>query len=207
MSAKKISIAGGAAAALLFALSAQAESPAAPKAAPSAATVQAGVYKVDPHHTQVIWSVDHLGFSTLYGAFGQPTGGLTIDPQAPQNAKVDITFALTGLTVTSEPFAKHLRSADFFDAEKFPTARFVSTSVQTEGNTADITGNLTLHGVTKPVVLKAKLHGAGPNPMTKVQTVGFSATTTLKRSDFGLGYAAPAVSDEVKLKITAAFEK
>lgn len=179
------------------------------QAAPAAAVqaVQAGEYKADPNHTQVIWSVDHMGFSRLNGMVGQITGVLKIDPAKPQAATVQVDIPLSGLAVTAPAFAHHLTTPDLFDTAKFPTARFVSTSVAVNGQQAKITGDLTLHGVTKPVVLDARLHGAGNNPMSKALTVGFSATTTLKRSDFGLGYAVPAVSDEVKLEINAAFEK
>jgi polyisoprenoid-binding protein YceI len=175
--------------------------------APDAARVTAGTYKVDPNHTQVVWSVNHLGFSTLYGAFGAKDGSLTIDPKNLAAAKVSISFAVAEMAVTSAKFATHLQSADFFDAAKFPTATFVSTGVQASGTTAKIMGNLTIHGVTKPVTLDAKLMGAGTNPMSKAVTTGFTATATIKRSEFGLGMAAPVVSDDVMLHITAAFEK
>jgi polyisoprenoid-binding protein YceI len=183
-----------------------------PKAAPNAAakaaaSVQAGRYTVDANHTQVVWSVDHFGFSRLYGMVGAMSGTLDIDPARPSAAKVAIDIPLSGLTVTSPGFAKHLATADLFDTAKFPAARFVSRTVSVRGTQATIAGDLTLRGVTKPLTLDARLHGAGANPMNKKQTVGFSATATLKRSDFGLGYAVPAVSDEVKLDITAAFEK
>ncbi|WP_091741208.1 YceI family protein [Phenylobacterium immobile] len=186
---------------------------AAPAAAPAkpglpdAARVTGGAYEVDSHHTQVVWSVDHLGISTLYGMFGEMTGTLALDPKTPQNAKLSIAIPLTGLTVTSAAFAKHLSSPDFFDVAKYPTASFVSTGVKVMGTKAEITGDLTLHGVTKPVTLQAAFHGAGANPMNKVENIGFSATTSIKRSDFGLGMAVPMVSDEVKLKIVAAFVK
>lgn len=176
-----------------------------PRAA--AARVQAGTYQVDPNHTQVIWSVDHFGFSRLYGMVGSMSGTLTIDPARPSAAKVAIDIPLSGLTVTSAGFGKHLATGDLFDTAKFPTARFVSRSVTVNGTQATIAGDLTLRGVTKPLTLAARLHGAGANPMSKKQTVGFSATAKLKRSDFGLGFAVPAVSDEVNLEITAAFEK
>lgn len=181
--------------------------PKPPVAATSAASVQAGTYKVDPDHTQVVWSVDHFGFSRLYGMVGSMTGTLSIDPARPAAATVAIDIPLSGLTVTSSGFARHLATADLFDTAKFPTARFVSRSVTVNGTNASIAGDLTLRGVTKPLTLNATLHGTGANPMNKKQTVGFSATATLKRSDFGLGYAVPNVSDEVKLDITAAFEK
>jgi polyisoprenoid-binding protein YceI len=191
-----------------FALAGTTALAAQPKAPPAAAAkVQAGSYKVDPNHTQVIWSVDHFGFSRLYGMVGGMSGTLDLDPARPNAAKVAIDIPLSGLTVTSPGFAKHLATADLFDIASFPTARFVSRSVAVRGNQATIAGDLTLRGVTKPLTLAARLHGAGANPMNKKQTVGFSATAKLKRSDFNLGYAVPNVSDEVNLEITAAFEK
>ncbi len=174
---------------------------------PPAAAVQAGSYKLDPNHTQVVWSVDHFGFSRLYGMVGGMSGTLQLDPARPSAAKLAVDIPLSGLTVTSPGFAKHLQTPDLFDVAKFPSARFVSKTVAVKGQQATITGDLTLRGVTHPVVLNARLFGAGANPMNKAQTVGFSAKTQLKRSDFGLGYAAPAVSDIVDLEITAAFEK
>ena len=168
----------------------------------------AGTYTVDPAHTQVTWKVNHLGFSLLQGQFGASAGTLAIDPARPAAAKVDVTFDMTKLTSTSEAFVKHLNSADFFDTAKFPTARFVSTSVKPgPKNTATITGNLTIKNITKPVTLQAHFMGAGTNPMSKQLNIGFHATGKIKRSDFGAGMAAPAVSDEVDLEINAAFAK
>lgn len=196
-----------AAAACLLAAPATAQDAAGAPGRPDASQVTAGVYKVDPHHTQVVWSVDHLGFSTLYGMVGQMSGTLALDPAQPSAAKLQIDIPLEGLTLTSDAFDKHLRGPDFFEVDEHPTARFVSTSVAPRGTGATITGDLTLHGVTRPVVLQATLKGAGLNPVTKVETVGFSATGKINRSDFGLGYGVPMVSDEVELAITAAFEK
>lgn len=176
-------------------------------AAKAASAMAAGVYKVDPDHTQVIWSVDHMGFSRLYGMVGGMSGTLNLDPARPDAATLRMEIPLSGLTVTSPGFAAHLQSADLFDVAKHPTARFVSRNIEVRGEAATITGDLTLRGVTRPIVLQARLHGAGENPMSKAQTIGFSAKGQLKRSDFGLGYAVPAVSDLVDLEITAAFEK
>lgn len=182
-----------------------AQAPAA--AAKGAAAVQAGTYKVDAAHTQVVWSLDHMGLSKLYGMVGDMSGQLVLDPAKPQAATVKIDIPMSGLTVTSAGFAKHLTTGDLFDTAKFPTATFVSRSVTVDGERAVIVGDLTLRGVTKPVTLNARFYGAGPNAMSKVPTVGFSATAKLKRSEFGLGYAVPVVGDEVDLEITAAFEK
>jgi polyisoprenoid-binding protein YceI len=171
------------------------------------AVVQAGRYKVDPDHTQVVWSVDHLGFSRLYGMVGGMSGTLNLDPTHPSAAELQVDIQLSGLMVTSSELAAHLRTADFFDVTKFPNARYVSRTIAVQGEEATITGDLTLRGVTRPVVLNARFYGAGTDPMTQSQTVGFSAKAQIKRSDFGLGFGAPLVSDMVDLEITAAFAK
>ena len=194
-------------AALLLGGSAVAQAPAGLPGAPEVSRVAAGAYKVDPNHSQVTWTVDHMGFSPLSGAFGQMTGTLALDPARPAASKLVVDIPLDGLAVTSEAFGKHLKSADFFEADKHPAGRFVSTSIVAKGTGAAITGNLTLKGITRPVVLQARFFGAGVNPMTKAQTVGFTATARIKRSDWGLGYAVPVVADDVDLEITGAFEK
>ncbi len=173
--------------------------------APDKARVAAGTYKVDPNHTQVTWQVNHMGFSMLEGQFGASGGSITIDPAKPNATKVEVSFATDQLSVTAAPFANHLKSKDFFDVATSPTATFVSTGVVASGNTAKITGNLTIKGITKPVVLAATFVGAGANPMNKKVNFGFRATGSIKRSDFGLGMAVPVVSDKVDLTINAAF--
>ena len=136
-----------------------------------------------------------------------------MDPANPDAAKVDVTIPITSISVVSEGLRDHLLrpgkdggDPDFFGAEP-EAARFVSTNVDVDGTEATITGNLTMNGVTKPVTIDARFIGAGSNPMSKVETVGFEGTTTIMRSDFGVDYAVPMVSDEVELKISAAFEK
>lgn len=170
------------------------------------ARVTAGTYQVDPAHTQVTWQVNHMGISMLEGQFGASAGSLTLDPKNLAATKVDVTFQVDQLSVTSAAFANHLKSPDFFNVAQFPTARFVSTAVTPKGtNAATLTGNLTLKGVTKPVSMDVTFVGAGANPMSKKMNVGFSGRATIKRSDFGLGMAAPVVSDEVRLTVNAAF--
>jgi polyisoprenoid-binding protein YceI len=175
---------------------------------------EAGTYSADPNHTLIGWRVNHLGFSDYFGIFGGSTGTLTIDPAAPQNAKVDITIPVASVTTANAGLTAHLLKpagesgkADFFGANPAP-AHFVSTKVEPNGTKATITGDLTLNGVTKPVVIEAEFTGAGKAmmPPNKV-TLGFEGTTTIKRSDFGVGYGIPLVSDEVELDITTAFEK
>ncbi len=173
--------------------------------APVKARVAAGTYAVDPNHTQVTWQVNHMGFSMLEGQFGASGGSIMIDPTKPNATKVEVNFAIDQLSVTSAPFTGHLKSKDFFDVATHPTAKFVSTKVVATGDKATITGDLTIKGITKPVVLQATFVGAGTNPMNKKVNFGFRATSSIKRSDFGLGTAVPVVSDRVDLTINAAF--
>ncbi len=173
--------------------------------APVKARVAAGTYAVDPNHTQVTWQVNHMGFSMLEGQFGASGGSIMIDPAKPNATKVEVNFAIDQLSVTSAPFTGHLKSKDFFDVATHPTAKFVSTKVVATGDKATITGDLTIKGITKPVVLHATFVGAGTNPMNKKVNFGFRATSSIKRSDFGLGAAVPVVSDRVDLTINAAF--
>lgn len=195
-------------AALTLALSAAAIHAQMPKTPPGTADtrrVAAGTYTVDPGHSQVTFTVNHLGFSTYRGTFGDLTGTLTIDPKAPAKAKVSIDIPISGVTTTSKKLDEHLQNADFFDAAKYPTAHFEATSIRPSGKRARISGNLTIKGITRPVILDAVFVGAGT--MMGKRTVGFDATTTIRRSDFGVSYGVPLVPDLVPLQISVAFEK
>ena len=163
--------------------------------------IAAATYKVDGHHTQVVWSLNHMGFSVLYGMFGEMTGSLTLDPANPSAAKVVIDIPMSGSTTTSPGFTKHLASKDLLDVEKFPTAKFVSTSVVVDGQTAKINGDLTLKGVTKPVTLTVTSFQAMPHPMLKKDAIGANAYTMVKRSEFNAGKHAPYVGDDVRIDI------
>ena len=175
--------------------------------------VTAGTYQTDPGHTLIGWRVSHFGFNDYFGIFGDATGTLKLDPQNPNAASVDITIPVGKVTTASAGLTGHLLragkdggKADFFGPAP-ADAKFVSTKVEASGTKAKITGNLTLNGVTKPVVLDTTFSGAGNNPFNKKATVGFHATTTIKRSEFGVSYGIPVVSDEVVLDISVAFEK
>lgn len=177
--------------------------------------VSGGTYATDPSHTLVAWTVNHFGFNDYFGAFGDVEGTLELDPEAPENAKLDVTIPIASVAVVSSGLRDHLLrpgkdggDPDFFGAEP-EAARFVSTSVDlgADGTSAEITGNLTLNGVTRPVAIDARFTGAGAHPRSQVETVGFEASGTILRSEFGIDYAIPMVSDEVELKISAAFEK
>ena len=175
--------------------------------------VTAGTYNTDPGHTLIGWRVGHFGFNDYFGIFGDATGTLLLDPAKPNASTVDITIPIGKVTTASAGLTGHLLragkeggKADFFGPAP-ADAKFVSTSVVAKGTTAKITGNLTLNGVTKPVVLDTTFSGAGNNSFNKKATVGFHATTTIKRSEFGISYAVPMISDDVTLDISVAFEK
>ncbi len=178
------------------------------------ARVQAGTYSADAGHTLVGWRINHFGFNDYLGLFGEISGTLQIDPANLSAAKVDMTIPIASVTVASAGLKDHLlrpgadgAKADFFGPQPAP-ARFVSTAVQVTGDDkANITGDLTLNGVTKPVTIEAEFVGAGANPMSQKLTIGFEGEATIKRSDFGITTFLPMVSDEVELEITAAFEK
>lgn len=164
----------------------------------------AETYHFDPNHTNINWNANHFGFSSPSGRFGLKDGSITLDEATPANSSVNVTIDVKGLVTGIPKFDEHLKTADFLDAEKFPEATFKSTKVEPGAdNTAKVTGDLTLHGVTKPVVLDVKLNKQGENPMTKVKSVGFSGKTVIKRSEFGIDKYVPNVSDEVTIAIEA----
>jgi len=176
---------------------------------PDPTRVVAGTYSVDPHHALVGWRVNHMGFNDYFGQFGNVKGTLVLDPAKPSQAKLDVTIPIASLTTVSADLTKHMLGPDFFDSAKFPEARFVSTSVKPSGTSAVVTGNLTMHGITKPVTLEARFVGAGtgvPQAGSK-KTVGFHATGTVNRGDFGMGFGLALVPDPIQLDLTAAFEK
>lgn len=173
-----------------------------------------GRYTVDGGHTLVGWRVDHFGISDYFGIFGDVAGTLDVDPGNLAATRLDVTIPVSKVTTASKGLTDHLlrpgkdgAKPDFFGARP-ADARFVSTTVRRTGPMkANITGNLTLNGVTRPVTIAAVFQGAGPHPMNKRLNIGFSGTAAIKRSDFGIGYGIPMVSDRVALDIAAAFEK
>lgn len=160
-------------------------------------------YKIDANHTDVVASWSHFGFSNPIAHFGKVDGSITYDPTKVSASKVEVTLPLSGLNSHVGDFDDHLRSDDFFDAEKFPNITFKSTSVKAAGEgKLTVVGDLTIKGITKPVTLDVTINKVGVQPMAKREAAGFNASTTIKRSDFGVGKYAPNVSDEVKLTIT-----
>ena len=184
-------------------VAAEAATPAATDAAVEPIAAASGTYRIDPSHTNVLVSWSHFGLSNPSINFGDADGAIVYDAADASASSVEVTLPISGISALAADFHDHLSGADWFDAAKFPAATFKSTRVQAAGtNRFTVDGDLTVKGVSKPVTLDVTLNGAGEHPMRKVPAIGFDAATTLKRSDFGLGGYAPAVSDEVKIHIT-----
>ena len=160
-------------------------------------------YTIDPNHTDVTAQWSHFGFSNPIAHFGDAEGAITYDPDNVGQSSVEVTLPLSGLEAHVPAFNEHLRSDDFFDAANHPQVTFKSTRVEAAGeNKLRVIGDLTIRGVTKEVVLDTTINKVGEQPMAKRPAAGFDATTTIKRTDFGVGMYAPAVSDEVRIRIT-----
>lgn len=158
---------------------------------------------IDDQHSYVLWHVKHLGFSTQAGKW-YVKGTLDLDKQHPEQSKVNIDIDMNNLVTGLPELDKHLKSPSFFDVARFPKATFVSDKVEVlKDNTAKVTGQLTLHGVSKPVTLMVTLNKEGKNPLSDNLTVGFTASTQLKRSDFGMTTLLPNLGDEVGIEIGA----
>ncbi|MEL6516035.1 MAG: YceI family protein [Pseudomonadota bacterium] len=175
----------------------------------SAATAMAAdKYTLDASHSQVIFSYNHLGFSTTYGMFSGFEGEIMFDQENPANSSVNVSMPTVSMFTGWEQRDGHFMSADFFGASEGDMITFSSTAIEVTGDdTAQITGDLSMNGMTKSVTLDAKLNRTGTHPMANTEWAGFDATTTLLRSDFGLGAFAPAVSDEVEVTISIEAQK
>lgn len=160
-------------------------------------------YAFDASHAQIVFSYNHLGYSTGYGMFSGFDGQIVFDAEDPAASSVTVSFPVRSMLTGWEARFEHFMSPDFFGAADDEMVTFTSTAIEVTGETtARITGDLTLNGVTKPVVLDAVLNQASTHPMENKPWLGFSATTTLLRSDFGVGAFAPFVSDEVAVQIS-----
>ncbi len=202
---KMLSLAGAMSAILIAAAGAPQATAQVSSADP--ATVKAGAYKVESYHTQVGFSISHFGYTNYYGLFSGATGTLQLDTASPASSKLAVTIPVQSVQTTVPQLTEILKGDQWFDTAKYPTATFASTQVvRTGADTATIVGDLTLHGVTKPVTLKAHLVGSGVNPLDKAFTTGFEATGTIKRSDFGISQFLPLLGDDVQLTIAGAFE-
>src|SRR5215203_3410649 len=165
-------------------------------------------WKNDKPHSQLSFAVTHLGVSDVSGTFND--FDVTVNASKPDfsDAKFEFTATVNSIDTRVEARDKHLKSADFFDAEKYPQMTFTSTSLKRNGKDKyKLSGDLTMHGITMPVALDLSYRGTVENPMSKKQTAGFQLTGVIKRSDFGIGekFAAPFISDEVRIKADGEF--
>ena len=172
--------------------------------AASGAFAAAETYVMDNNHTQVEFSWNHFGFSNPVANFDNIEGSINYDADDITKSSVEVTIATSSINSHVKDFNEHLASADFFDVAKYPSSTFKSTSVKkgAADNKLLVSGDLTIHGVTKPVTIDATLNRAAPHPMSKQPTVGFDGVLFIKRSDFGIGKYVPHVSDEVRIRIT-----
>ncbi|MBP1485124.1 YceI family protein [Acinetobacter nosocomialis] len=160
-------------------------------------------YKIDPTHTATVFSWNHFGFSTPSANFSDIQGVIKVDNTKPANSSVNVTIPLSSVNTNVPALDKEFQQEAWFNAAKYPNITFKSTKVETKDKKHfKITGDLTVKGVTKPVVLDAVLNKQGEHPMAKVPAIGFNATTSFNRSDFGLGNYVPNVGDKITVNIT-----
>jgi polyisoprenoid-binding protein YceI len=158
-------------------------------------------YVLDPLHTAVNWEINHFGFANVTGKW-YADGQLNYDEQNPQNSSVKVTIDIAKIVTGIPKLDYNMLGSAFLDVKKYPKATFVSTKVtMMDKNTGTVEGNLTLHGVTKPVVLNVTFNKVGIDPITKLNTSGFSAKTSIMRSDYKITTYVPSISDEVQLDI------
>ena len=159
-------------------------------------------YTFDKTHTQIIFFVNHLGFSFSEGEFLDFDGYFTFDRENPENSLIDVRIDTASIDMDDEKWDDHMKNADFFNVEKYPEMTFKSNKVEVTGeNTANITGDLTILDVTKPVTLAVTHNKSGKSPFGDEYKAGFSATTNIKRSEWGMSYGLPNVGDDVEIRI------
>lgn len=167
----------------------------------SAAQAAPETYTIDPSHTFANWSLNHLGYSVIHGRFNTTSGKITLD-MAAKTGSADISIDTASVDSGWPKRDEHLRSEDFFNVAKFPKMTFKSSKFQFTGDKLTaVDGELTLLGVTKPVKLDVSLFHCAPHPMMKKAWCGAAASTSIKRSDFGLSAYVPNVGDEVKIEL------
>ena len=177
---------------------------------PDPAKAPSGTYALETRHSQVLFAIPHLELTDFWGRFDGLSGSLNFDGKALEKSSVTIAIDMASVDTPSQRLNSELAGPNVFNAAADPTATFQSTSVARTGPaTGKITGNLTLHGVTRPVTLDVTFNGARQSPLGQGYELGFSATATIKRTDFGITGMPwePMVGDDVKLTIEALFEK
>ncbi|MEZ5921416.1 MAG: YceI family protein [Parvularculaceae bacterium] len=179
---------------------------AAPNVDTGVSALRVGDYRLDPDHAALLFEVDHLKLSKFIGRFTGVEASLSFDPDELQSARVDAHVDMTTLAISESDFAKTLMGTDWFDAAKFPDAAFHSTAVRQTGDaTGEIDGVLTLHGISHAETLKVTFNGGGRDLIRGAYVVGFSATATIKRSDFGVDRFEGLVGDDVLIRFEGEF--
>jgi polyisoprenoid-binding protein YceI len=169
--------------------------------------VPSGTYNVEPYHTRIVFDVSHMGFTTWYGNFTNASGTLNFDPKATTKSALSISFPTDSVSTTNPKLDGELKSPMWFDATQYPTITFKSTKLILLGHDkGEIIGDLTFHGVTHPVTLVAHFNGGGVNPLDKKYTIGFDATGSLSRAEWGVKTYEPLIGDKVGLMLSGAFE-
>lgn len=159
-------------------------------------------YVFDKAHTQILFFVSHLGFSMMQGEFHDYDGEFVFDRDDPSRSSVEVSIATASVDTDHEKLNEHLRTPDFFNSEAHPTMSFKSTSIERTGeNSGRITGDFTMLGVTRPLTLNVTFNKADVHPVNKNYIAGFSGSTTIRRSDYGMTYSVPAVGDEVEVRL------
>jgi polyisoprenoid-binding protein YceI len=167
------------------------------------APARAESFKLDPVHSSLIFRIKHLGVGYIYGRFNDFSGSFAFDKD-PARCALSAEIKVASIDSNNATRDKHLRSADFFNVKEFPKITFKSTRVRVlDARTYEVTGNLTLHGVTKSVTARLERIGTGKDPFTKGVRTGFETTFTLKRSDFGMKFMTGAIGDEVRITLAA----
>ena len=168
-----------------------------------AAPAAAAVYEIDARHTQVFFTYTHGGYSHLRGRLNEVSGQFDFDPAAPAKSSIDVQLPLSSLSTGVAKLDAHLQSADFFDAAQFPTAAFKSTGVKVLGkDRLAVSGDLTIKGVTRPVLFEVTINSTAPSSFSKLPAAGFDAHATIKRSEFGVDAMLGMVPDEVRIDIS-----
>lgn len=170
--------------------------------------VTAGTYRLDPDHWSVTFDVSHFGFSRYVARFDAMDATLNVVPDAPEQSSVAVTIKAASLNARNAELDKKLTGPELLDAARFPDITFKTTSLKRlEGNKGEMTGTLIMHGVSHPVTLDVTFNGGAKNPLTGIDTLGFSATGSFDRSQWGLSAWWPAVGNEVRVAIEAEFLK
>lgn len=167
-----------------------------------------GHYALEKNHASITFKVMHMGYAYYTMRFNDFDASIDLDSKAPEKSKLNVTIDPKSLDSNNPKLTEHVSGSDFLDVAKYPTITFVSKSITKTGpNTGKITGDMTIHGVTKPVTLDTTFNGGSLHPMMKQYDIGFSATTTLKRSDFGVAGYIPLVGDEIQVAVETEFLK